>query len=596
MKRLVVALSVMLAVSGFLLQASSSQRQSSGERGTVQGTITRSGSDDPVVGAQVRLTESQSTLTAPRQTTTSKLSGVTDSTGRFVINDVPPGTYSISAEREGYFGGTVNSSSNVTATSIATVAAGRATEVAMSMIAGTTISGRVLNGGVPQVGATVQAFSISYQNGFQVLQPAVSKTTDDRGDYRLFFLAPGEYLVAASPRQVGRAAIIPATGQSPAVSANQPTRTFYPGTIDGAQALPVRTRGSEEIPRIDITIQTEKTYKVSGRVISYIPFNALRDQANALSRGIAVPNPVVSAEVAFALRDPDVPDDIGGRSVGTIQLTPSGNAFSGGFEVTGVLPGIYDWRVSVQEIPADGVLQPSTAITPIEVRNADVTGLILEVYQTVPVSGLVTIDGSPPGRSPVRVWLQVEGASAKRPGYQQIASRLATVNAQDGTFSIPGIQMGRYRLMPGSGLAPDLYLEDVHQSGQSVFDAGFVVGRDTPPLLQVVLRSGAGTVEGTVIDASKKPVGSATVALIPPFPLRQNRARYQSVTTDATGRFLIRNIIPGDYQLFAWTDVPSGAYLNSRFLSPYEERGRAIHVGRSSTTSVNVTALSPDGN
>src|SRR5262245_22972725 len=105
---------------------------------------------------------------------------------------------------------------------------------------GATISGRVLNEGVPQVGAVVQAFSISYQNGYQVLQPVVTKTTDDRGDYRLFFLPPGEYVVAASPRQVGRPEIVTAATSSP--GANQMARTFYPGTTDGSQALPIKTK------------------------------------------------------------------------------------------------------------------------------------------------------------------------------------------------------------------------------------------------------------------------------------------------------------------------------------------------------------------
>ena len=608
------------------------------DRGIVQGTITRSGTGDPIAGAQVRLTDPavlqslvdsfssqgiaialpplgiaddaymqrlmdiaasrgipantpafQAALKSYHAGNNTKLLGVSDSSGQFIIRDVSPGTYTVTVEREGYFGGTVNSSSKITATSSAVVTPGRTTAVAISMIAGATISGRVLNEGVPQVGATVQAFSVNYHNGYQVLQPAVSKTTDDRGDYRLFFLPPGEYLVAASSRQAGRMTLS-GTGPPAANSANQLARTFYPNTIDGAEALPLRVRGSEEIPRIDISIRTEKTFKVSGRIVSYIPREALRDQATPLRTGAV--SDLVSAEVAFALHDPDSPDDLGGRTIGMVQLSPSGSAFIGEFEVGGVLPGSYDWRASVQEIPADGVLQPSTAINPIEVRSTDVSGLVLEIYPTVPVTGTVTIDGNPPGSTPVRVWLQVEGASAKRPGYQQIASRIATANAQDGKFSIPGIQTGRFRLMPGAGLPPDLYIEDIRQSGQSVFDVGFVVGREAPPPLQVLLRSGAATIEGTVYDTSKKPVSGATVGLIPPVSSRGNRARYQTAISDATGHFLIRNVIPGEYQIFAWPDIPDGAYFNARFLSRYEDRARTVQVGRTSTTTVDVIALS----
>jgi hypothetical protein len=545
-------------------------------------------------GIATNTAEFQAALTAFRTGNTLR-AAVSDSAGRFVIRDVPPGTYTVTAEREGYFGGTVNNASNTAATSTAVVTAGGNASVSISMIAGATISGRVVIDGAPQVGANVQAFSITYQNGYQVLQQAVSRTTDDRGEYRLFFLPPGEYLVAASPRQVGRPSIVTA-GAASVPSPSQLVRTFYPGTADSASALALRTRGSEEIPGIDIAIRTEKTYKVSGKVVNYVPLNALRDQAIPLGRGGAISTPIITSDVGFALHDPEVPDDMGGRTIGAIQLRPSGNALSADFEVTGVLPGSYDWRASVQEVPADGVLQPSTAIIPIEVRGSDVTGLVLEIYQTVPVTGTVTIDGSAPARSPVRVWLQVEGASAKRPGYQQIASRVVQADAQTGSFTIPGIQIGRFHLMLGNGLSPDLYIEDVRQSGQSVFDAGFVMTRDTPAPLQVSLRSGAGTVEGTVLDASKKPVGGASIALIPPASSRQNRARYQTATSDATGRFFIRNVIPGDYKIFAWPDVDGGAYFNARFLSRYEERGRSIHVGQGSTTRIEIPALLADGN
>src|SRR4030095_1238337 len=230
MRNLAIAVSMML-----VLQAQSSQRQSAEERGTVEGTITRSGTADPVTGAQVRLTspavlqrlvdllsvqgvtvalppngvaddayvqrlldtvrtrgvainspEFQSAFSAVRESTSSRMAAVTDSAGRFVIRDVAPGSYRVSAEREGYFGGTVNSSSNATVTATVVVTAGQTTQMALSMIAGATISGKVVIDAVPQVGATVQAFSISYQNGYQVMQQAVSKTTDDRGEYRLF--------------------------------------------------------------------------------------------------------------------------------------------------------------------------------------------------------------------------------------------------------------------------------------------------------------------------------------------------------------------------------------------------------------------------
>jgi hypothetical protein len=145
--------------------------------------------------------------------------------------------------------------------------------------------------------------------------------------------------------------------------------------------------------------------------------------------------------------------------------------------------------------------------------------------------------------------------------------------------------------MMATGLPRNLYLADVRQGPASVLDTGFDVGREQPAPLQVMLRAGAGVIEGVVNNALKKPVAGATVAVVPTIPLRHNRARYQTATSDISGRFVIGNIIPGDYKVFAWDDIPSGAYFNSKFISRYEDRGLAINLLQSSTRTVELIAL-----
>ena len=460
-------------------------------------------------------------------------------------------------------------------------------DVALSMFPGATISGRVTAEGEAQFNTQVQAFSITYENGFQVLRPWVSKTTDDRGDYRLFFLPPGEYFIAAMPRQSARPALTaPAT--APTSTSTQPAeravRTFFPRTSDVAAAVPVVARGGEELSGIDITIRTETTYRVSGEIRSSIPINAI------LGGQTVQGNPMVGATVGFALHDPNVPDDSGGTSVGNVTLRPSGNGFSAPFEITGVLPGSYDWRASVNETLSDGTAQPATAIVPLEVRNRDIAGVVLDIHRTVEVKGNVTIDGQPPGQNKVRVSLQVEGSSAKRPGYQTTAARVMQADAQDGSFNIPGAGIGRYRVMIGEGLAPNLYVEDVRQGAVRVFDSGFDVGIEPPAPILVMLRSGAGRMEGVVQDAAKKPVAGATVALVPPQQRRQNRMAYRSAVSDANGRFVITNAAPGGYKLFAWSSIPSGAYFNATFLSRYEDGGKPVNIDQASTVNAALTA------
>jgi len=101
---------------------------------------------------------------------------------------------------------------------------------------------------------------------------------------------------------------------------------------------------------------------------------------------------------------------------------------------------------------------------------------------------------------------------------------------------------------------------------------------------------------GSVVqNATRIPVVGATVALIPPPALRENRMRYQTATTDTKGHFTITNIIPGDYKLFAWPDAPGGAYFNPRFMARYENQGRTVHIDSASASSIDLVAIPQDG-
>jgi hypothetical protein len=107
-----------------------------------------------------------------------------------------------------------------------------------------------------------------------------------------------------------------------------------------------------------------------------------------------------------------------------------------------------------------------------------------------------------------------------------------------------------------------------------------------------MLRTGAATVEGSVQDAAGKPAIGATVVLVPTETRRQNRVLFRTATSDANGRFSLRSVGPGVYKLFAWQEsIPGGAYYNSLFLSPYENRGRPITATEGATITQQLTVI-----
>ena len=67
--------------------------------------------------------------------------------------------------------------------------------------------------------------------------------------------------------------------------------------------------------------------------------------------------------------------------------------------------------------------------------------------------------------------------------------------------------------------------------------------------------------------------------------------RSKITTTDASGRFQLDGVAPGDYKLFAWEDVEDGAWLDSAFMKLDEDKGTPMRVGEGSKTMVDVPLI-----
>src|SRR5438477_3459359 len=152
---------------------------------------------DPPIAAEVRADDGRTpempvspSLTipgpAPLLTTTTEIDG------RFVFRNVRPGRYRLVTTRPGYVRRPIG----------VTVTAGRTEEVQLSLTATGAISGRVVGAsGEPLGNIDVSALKPSFQNGRRVLGVVQSVRTNDRGEYRLFWLAPSRYLLRATHPQ-----------------------------------------------------------------------------------------------------------------------------------------------------------------------------------------------------------------------------------------------------------------------------------------------------------------------------------------------------------------------------------------------------------
>ena len=592
------------------------------ELGTIRGTVTRAGNGEPLSGATVTLQGGnadpqaiQSLLNqaaangvgvtpapgastqdivqaianaaqaagrpqltvANIQSQLASLSGrtaptaTTDRDGRFTFANAIPGPYTVRVQKDGFFGKPEGGIYPASGAILVTVAAKETKDASLSMIPGGLIGGRVFGtDGQLLPNAIVNTLRVSYQLGHAVLEGAVGKIADDRGEFRVFWVPPGDYYLTAEPSRP-----VPTPGVTAAAPPGQGIKTFYPGVTAVTEARMISIKGGEETLGMDISIRPISVFKVSGQVSSQIPPPA--SQAGA---------PAVNAAVLVLLSpDGNAPDDT--KQVGTVPLIPT----NGQFEIS-LLPGVYDLfaRVPDAASQAAGGAPQAWGRARLDVRDTDINNVLITIPPSVEVKGTVTATG---GRIPPAIRIQLisdEASAAKIPAYQQVGRRAVTVNAE-GAFSLYAVPEGRFRVSGVAGLPQDMYLADVQQGAQSVFDSGFNVNtRNTNPI-EVVLASGAGTVNGVVADGPMKVVPGATVVLVPEARRRSNRALYFQTISDASGRFTLRGVAPGDYKIFAWESIPAFAHVNAAFMAKHEDRGKTVHVNQSGTVTAELTII-----
>src|ERR1051326_6415050 len=154
----------------------------------LQGIVVRAGGTELVTRANITLQDASGNS----RTFTS----ITSDDGKFIIPGVPPGKYELSVTRPGY----VRSDQSLTLEDDP-----RPRNVIVALNSTGAISGRIFDEfGEPVIGAEVRAMKSFYQRGGRILVPMQSAVTDDRGEYRLFWLPPGSYFVSATgPMQDG---------------------------------------------------------------------------------------------------------------------------------------------------------------------------------------------------------------------------------------------------------------------------------------------------------------------------------------------------------------------------------------------------------
>lgn len=510
----------------------------------------------------------------------SSRSTLTDDAGRFEVTGLAGGRYTVTVSKTGFVTLSFGQRRPRQPPMPLTVGEGQRLEgVDFQLPRGGVITGRVLDeNGDAVPGIPVRVLRSAYQMGERTLLPAGADQTDDRGEYRVFGLPPGDYVVSAQPRNEGEGPMRGpmggpmggATGRGfgggpldviEAPSGYAPT--YYPGTTVAGDAGRVTLDVSQEVGGIDMSLQQVPFARVSGRVTA--------------STG----SPPSSGLVALTTEGVTA----GPRGGLTARIESDG-----AFVLSSVPPGRY--RLVARAIPADGDT-PLFASQTVTVSGVDLSGLTLAMGAGAELSGTVIAEGSGRGAgfdlSQVRVTLRA-------PGLQPFGGAAAGSTSPEGAFLVRGISAGP-QLVTVARLPRGWSLKQVLLGGRDVSDLPIDVrGSERMTGAVVVLTDRATEISGNVQDSRGDPNVEATVVFFPVDSSSWGPAsrRISAVRPDQTGRFVARGLPAGDYFAAAVDMVEDGEWFDPQYLEALVPGAMRVSLADGDVKTIEVrTGASP---
>jgi hypothetical protein len=516
-------------------------------------------------------------------------SATTDDQGRYQIGELAAGNYGVTASKTGFVDAVYGQRRPLQPGTPITLADAQAvTNIDLRLTRGGVITGHVGDeDGEPLARALVTVQRYQYVRGEKQLTPAGGDQTDDRGQYRVFGLPPGEYYVSASATGLGeligrglqqlaaglaagggRGGRGGAGGLPPGFGAPEPPEstgyapTYYPGVVSAGEAGKVSLAPGQEASGIDFQIQLVPLATVTGLV------SGAQDTANVLL----------------------VPQDSGGGLGRFGGQTLVGRPMPDGtFSIANVPPGRY--VVVARSGGRSG--DPRTAMQPIVVNGQNLDGVALVLQPGVSVSGNITVESSgTPAPADYSVFLVdvpdvdplpggLGGGAGGRGGR---GGPFGSANRVDknGSFTVGNLQPGRHFVRVAGGGAQgggQWTLKSVTLGGVDVADQPFELkpGQNVDGV-NVVLTDRASELAGTVRDAKNAATGGVTVIAFSTEAQywRAQSRRISTSRTGQTGAYRIRGLPAGDYYVVAVEDVEQGEWFDPAYLDSMKDK--ATHV------------------
>jgi hypothetical protein len=391
-------------------------RPQTASNASLEGVLVKAGTNEPVVAANIELLRVEGTASAPISPEISEAIGQggafttappeiaaelqyakSDDKGRFVFRNLNPGGYRLVAMAT-----TADCPCNPSEYGqhsprqrgmLIPLAEGEAMKsVRLEMALAGVVTGRVTDeDGDPLGHASVIAAEVGYEHGRRTSRVEQIVLTDEHGDYRLRWLPPGRYLIAARIEEPERRNmntwIGPAGRSGGAIQIGPPLivprflvngdlieesygLAFLGGGADSEQARPIEVSAGSVTGAADITMSGVK--KIARHIRGVLINGSTSEPArNASVQAIPV-----------------IPN--------ASMIVPSATTDANGvFDIPAVLPGNY--TLTSGSLPSNPPGNTVMAYLPIEMAGMDIDNLRIVAQPPPTVTGRISFEGPPAG-------------------------------------------------------------------------------------------------------------------------------------------------------------------------------------------------------